>query len=162
MLYAVENGVIVHRNTRESGDGGFTVKMFADPARGGSGRIYYYAHLRAAGFYGDGVEVIAGDHLGEMGDTGNARGRGPHLHFQALEMIGGVATPLDVYDELRAALVVEQGEEVALKVATESGGSINCTIPPGETGVPAGGSGGGLLLGLALAAGGAYFLTRKR
>jgi murein DD-endopeptidase MepM/ murein hydrolase activator NlpD len=43
---------------------------------------HYYAHLDAwaAGLH-EGQPVAAGDLLGEVGDSGNARGTPPHLHY---------------------------------------------------------------------------------
>lgn len=44
--------------------------------------LYYYAHLDAwAPGIEPGVRVRAGDALGSVGTTGNARGGAPHLHF---------------------------------------------------------------------------------
>jgi murein DD-endopeptidase MepM/ murein hydrolase activator NlpD len=49
---------------------------------GGGARLYYYAHLDR--FRSDlrvGQQVHAGETLGHVGTTGNARGTPPHLHF---------------------------------------------------------------------------------
>lgn len=46
---------------------------------------YFYAHLQAVSpilLVGNGVRVEAGDEIGWVGDTGNAKGKPPHLHFQ--------------------------------------------------------------------------------
>ena len=43
-------------------------------------RSFYYAHLRRWAFEGTSA-VRAGDVVGYIGDTGNARGGPPHLHF---------------------------------------------------------------------------------
>lgn len=53
--------------------------------RGTDGRYYYYAHLDtyAAGLK-QGDQVQAGQQLGTVGDTGNAKGT-PHLHFGIYE-----------------------------------------------------------------------------
>jgi murein DD-endopeptidase MepM/ murein hydrolase activator NlpD len=49
---------------------------------GGGARLYYYAHLdRFAPGLASGDDVRAGDLVGFVGTTGNARGTSPHLHF---------------------------------------------------------------------------------
>lgn len=51
--------------------------------RGRSGVSYYYAHLqdRVEGIY-TGMPVQVGTVIGSVGDTGNAQGGAPHLHFE--------------------------------------------------------------------------------
>jgi TP901 family phage tail tape measure protein len=49
--------------------------------RGADGREYYYAHMQDAPNVSAGQSVAAGDVLGEVGDTGNAKGTGAHLHL---------------------------------------------------------------------------------
>jgi murein DD-endopeptidase MepM/ murein hydrolase activator NlpD len=72
--------------------------------RSADGRYdFYYAHLDS---YALGIEigrrVRRGDFLGTVGATGNARG--PHLHFQVLDLRGdGRGTPVNPYDLLRRA-----------------------------------------------------------
>lgn len=49
--------------------------------------LYYYAHLDAwAPGIAPGVRVRAGDALGSVGTTGNARGGSPHLHFAMTQL----------------------------------------------------------------------------
>ncbi|MCP4434304.1 MAG: peptidoglycan DD-metalloendopeptidase family protein [Actinomycetia bacterium] len=68
--------------------------------RGDSGTEYYYAHLIAfAEGMVDGVRVNAGDVVGYVGDTGNAKGTPPHLHFQ-VHPNGG--DPVNPYPLLKA------------------------------------------------------------
>lgn len=79
-VYSATEGYVVR--VGESELGGKTVFV-----HGAGGRWYYYAHLDD---YAPGLAV--GDYvtpdtlLGYVGDTGNARGTSPHLHF-------GVYTP---------------------------------------------------------------------
>jgi peptidoglycan LD-endopeptidase LytH len=48
---------------------------------GAGGRVYYYAHLSRYGRFQEGDLIKPGDVLGYVGNTGNARGTPPHLHF---------------------------------------------------------------------------------
>ena len=51
--------------------------------RDGEGNEFYYAHLSGYSSFGvDGALVHAGDVLGFVGDTGDAEGTPPHLHFE--------------------------------------------------------------------------------
>lgn len=64
------------------------------------GVVYFYGHLSEwSGELAPGkppVAVRAGDELGKVGNTGNAQGRTPHLHFQMRR--GSLV--LDPYGEL--------------------------------------------------------------
>jgi len=162
-IYAVEDGVIRRRNLRPHGDGGYMVTLDAH-----SGRTYIHSHLNEPGLIGEGEEVLAGTRIGLMGDTGNAHGKGVHLHLQALEFLWGIGeVPVDVYDELLESLVDVPEEIVALNglagkpaIWTEEGAEVPCHIPPERDG----GGGSRLLIaaGLAVAAAGAYFTLRSR
>lgn len=93
-LIATENGVLKKVGT--AGLGGLRLWLVGE-----SGNEYYYAHL--AGFasgIADGRQVKAGEVVGFVGDTGNARGTPPHLHFEIHP--GGVG-PVNPYPLLRAA-----------------------------------------------------------
>jgi murein DD-endopeptidase MepM/ murein hydrolase activator NlpD len=75
-LYAVERGIITRVGTDVLGG----TKLWL---KGQSGTYYYYAHLAAyAEGMVEGALVNAGDVVGFVGDTGNAQGGAPHLHFQ--------------------------------------------------------------------------------
>ncbi len=89
-----------------------TVSYIGDQRLGGhcvwltteNGSAFYYAHLDrwAPGLY-EGMEVQAGDLLGYVGNTGNAKNTPSHLHFgvnQSDEMI-------NPYPLLKAALPVQ-------------------------------------------------------
>lgn len=80
-------GVVVA--VREGGLGGRQVWVLG-PAR----QRHYYAHLDdwAPGL-AVGDIVLPGDALGEVGDTGNARGTPPHLHYGVYGE-GGAIDPL--------------------------------------------------------------------
>ena len=75
-LYAVERGIVTRLGTDVLGG----TKLWL---KGQSGTYYYYAHLASyAEGMAEGAVVSAGDVVGYVGDTGNAQGGAPHLHFQ--------------------------------------------------------------------------------
>jgi peptidoglycan LD-endopeptidase LytH len=77
-LVAVVGGVISKTSPVERGLGGITLWL-----RGDDGNSYYYAHLEAiAEGIVPGVRVQAGQFVGTMGDSGNARTTPTHLHFE--------------------------------------------------------------------------------
>lgn len=86
-LVATESGVLDRVGT--AGLGG--MRLWLD---GDSGNSYYYAHLIAfAPGMTDGIRVNAGDVVGFVGDTGNAKGTSPHLHFEVHPGGGDAVNP---------------------------------------------------------------------
>ena len=74
-VVAVANGTV---RLRSGGLGGISVWLHAD-----YGVSFYYAHLSGyAPGITDGVQVSIGQEIAYNGDTGNARGGAPHVHFQ--------------------------------------------------------------------------------
>lgn len=72
--YAVTDGVVIR--TSSSYNGGLGLYL-----RGNDGNEYYYAHM--SGFDSrPGQRVSAGQQVARVGDTGNARGGAPHIHFE--------------------------------------------------------------------------------
>jgi murein DD-endopeptidase MepM/ murein hydrolase activator NlpD len=66
--------------------GGNTVSVL-----GSGARDYYYAHLdRYADRLHVGELVTAGEVIGYVGNTGNARGTPPHLHFGVYTAVGAI------------------------------------------------------------------------
>ena len=60
----------------------------------GPGRqTHYYAHLRDFAAFEVGDRVVAGDIIGYVGDTGNARGTPHHLHYGVYELGGTAINP---------------------------------------------------------------------
>ena len=99
-LVACERGIITKVGSDILGGTTFWLK-------GESGTYYYYAHLSR---YADGMAkgnlVDAGTILGYVGDTGNAKGGPPHLHFEIHPDGGPAVNPyplLKVVDQLTKA-----------------------------------------------------------
>ena len=49
-------------------------------------RIHYFAHLKDIN-HDRGLFVSAGDTVGSVGDSGNAKGKPPHLHFSIFSLL---------------------------------------------------------------------------
>ncbi|TXF85698.1 M23 family metallopeptidase [Neolewinella aurantiaca] len=75
-IIATTNGFI--ERIKEGGSGGKQIYL-----RGSKGRLFYYAHLDSWAVE-EYEAVEAGDVLGTVGDTGNAKGTTPHLHFEIM------------------------------------------------------------------------------
>lgn len=73
-IYAVEDGTVSRAGT--DGLGGVVIIL-----KGESGDSYYYAHNRE-NLVGGGATVKAGQHIANVGMSGNAQGTVPHLHFE--------------------------------------------------------------------------------
>ena len=102
--------------------GGNVVWIF-DPSRGQS---HYYAHLETQAVSG-GERVQAGDIVGYVGNTGNARTTPPHLHFGIYSRGEGPLDPLPfVAGEYRGA--------TGSKEATGDTGNTGNTEAMGPTG----------------------------
>lgn len=60
---------------------------------GPSGQWHYYAHLERFAAIGEGQLVRRGAVIGFVGDSGNARGTPPHLHYGIYRFRGGAVNP---------------------------------------------------------------------
>lgn len=72
-VFAIEDGLVIYAKNEMRGYGNVVVVLHSDES------ISLYAHLRA-GWVFPGQIVRRGQVLGEVGETGLARG--PHLHFE--------------------------------------------------------------------------------
>ena len=84
------------RDTRIGGK----VVWVRDPVRNAS---VYYAHLDSQ-YVRDGQEVQAGDTVGFVGNTGNARTTPPHLHLGLYRRGEGAVDPFPYIDPVRATV----------------------------------------------------------
>ncbi|MFD2610670.1 M23 family metallopeptidase [Deinococcus taklimakanensis] len=84
-IRATTEGVVL--NVGPNGLGGRTVMIL-----GPGGQRHYYAHLERYPDLKSGDWVKAGDVVGTVGDSGNARGTPPHLHY-GIYMAGGAINP---------------------------------------------------------------------
>lgn len=75
-VYAFTNGVVLRRSSSRLGGLGLYL-------RGDDGGTYFYAHLNGYTAAGSaGRRVVAGEHIGYNGFTGNASRSAPHVHFE--------------------------------------------------------------------------------
>ena len=75
-IYAFTSGVVLKRSSSRLGGLGLYL-------RGDDGATYYYAHLNGYTAAGSaGRRVVAGEHIGYNGSTGNASRSAPHVHFE--------------------------------------------------------------------------------
>lgn len=76
---AASAGVVVY--TGELAQGGRVVLVL-----GARWRVHYYAHLDSIDV-GIGRPVSSGTRIGSVGDSGNAQGKPPHLHYSVLSLL---------------------------------------------------------------------------
>lgn len=60
-------------------------------------QVHYFAHLDGFGPFVPGDAVREGDIVGYVGDTGNARGTPPHLHYGIYGAPGGALNPYPLF-----------------------------------------------------------------
>jgi peptidoglycan LD-endopeptidase LytH len=96
---SVSSGIIATVGTNRLG--GRIVRVF-----GPGGEWHYYAHLERFGAITPGQVVAPGTVLGYVGDSGNAKGTPPHLHYGIYRMFGGAMNP---YGRLAARNAVLDG-----------------------------------------------------
>ena len=68
--------------------GGRIVRVF-----GPGGDWHYYAHLERFGSIREGDFIRRGTVIGFVGDSGNAKGTPPHLHYGVYRLRGGAVNP---------------------------------------------------------------------
>jgi len=86
-VYAITHGRIT--SMKSGGLGGIVLYLWGD-----DGVTYYYAHLRGyASTVHVGKRVEAGELIAFNGNTGNARGSSPHIHFEVHPGGGSAVNP---------------------------------------------------------------------
>jgi peptidoglycan LD-endopeptidase LytH len=86
-VYAFTNGVVLRRSSSRLGGLGLYL-------RGDDGATYFYAHLNGYTSAGSaGRRVVAGEHIGYNGSTGNASRSAPHVHFERKPAGGATHNP---------------------------------------------------------------------
>ncbi len=86
-VYAFTSGVVVRRSSSRLGGLGLYL-------RGDDGATYFYAHLNGyTEVASSGRRVVAGEHLGYNGSTGNASRSAPHVHFERKPSGGATHNP---------------------------------------------------------------------
>jgi len=85
-LVACVNGTITI--VAEGGNAGKYIRLTME----GSSTFFYYMHMQDI-TVSQGQKVRAGDLVGHVGDTGNARGGAPHLHFEVHPDGGAAVNP---------------------------------------------------------------------
>lgn len=94
------------------------VTLVADTPKGGKNLkiaheegdvVSYYAHLDSISI-SNGQEVSQSTVIGTVGDTGNAKGRGAHLHYE-VKVKGNHVDPLSVNGKIVGSLTRKEAEE---------------------------------------------------
>ena len=103
----------IYKIGRNLGMGGNTVSILKD------GLVYYYAHLNEiSNRLKKGDEINSGDFIGTVGDSGNAKGTHPHLHFSIYDVKRGYKNGnIDPWPYLKDSLdgditIVEPGDVI--------------------------------------------------
>jgi hypothetical protein len=96
--------------------------------RTGDGTIYYMAHLEAFGPTPSGSDVHQGDIVGYVGDTGDARGGAPHVHFQVHPGGGAPINPKPLLD----AWLAEAMAAVPALIAAHQPATAAAAVPVDE------------------------------
>ena len=175
-VVAVQDGTITGMSTTTIG--GNNIHLTTSRAD-----YFYYAHLsRFATGLVVGAHVVAGQTIGYVGDTGDARGTPSHLHFEIHPDGGPAVDPTPYLDAWRAAghLVVASGSgqttatsapataaadpaiAAALQQAADGFVALQQGVTSGSRNVPRGGGGLGLAGAALLVANTAGALLIKR
>lgn len=85
-IVSATDGIVVTIGENELG--GRIVRVL-----GPGGYWHYYAHLERFADFREGDVVRAGSVIGYVGDSGNARGTPPHLHYGVYRPRGGAINP---------------------------------------------------------------------
>tara|TARA_R110002020_G_scaffold140350_2_gene311797 strand:+ start:452 stop:1912 length:1461 start_codon:yes stop_codon:yes gene_type:complete len=93
------DGSVSKINKRDRGKGGRTITILRD-----DGLSFYLSHLDTVGNFDIGDEINAGQQVGTLGNSGNARGTHPHIHFSVYGPDGYWRDNRDPWPYLKSAL----------------------------------------------------------
>ena len=85
-IRSTTSGIVVTLATRRRG--GNVVRVL-----GPGGQWHYYAHLERFSEIRVGQVIVRGTIIGYVGDSGNAKGTPPHLHYGIYHFAGGAINP---------------------------------------------------------------------
>ena len=98
-VVAPVNGVVAKISKRDRGKGGLTITIERN-----DGLNFYLSHLETVGDYEIGDPITAGEQVGTLGNTGNARGTHPHIHFSVYGPGGYFSDNRDPWPYLKSTL----------------------------------------------------------
>jgi len=108
-VVAMRGGTV--ESVGSGGAGGHSVTI-----KGDDGLTYYYAHLDQPASVGQGQKIQTGLQIGVVGDSGNAKGTGTHLHLGIGHGIqngtgpnGGTGSNFDATAYLKESLAAQRG-----------------------------------------------------
>jgi murein DD-endopeptidase MepM/ murein hydrolase activator NlpD len=108
----------------------------------GEGNCYYYAHLQAfASTVYERKVVEAGEVLGFVGTTGNARGTPPHLHYEIHPSCAGPTNPSPILNAVEKADLEEWVRQTRPIFGVQATSTVPGQVPPVASSLPAGVSG---------------------
>jgi len=108
-LISATNGEVYKIQRKDIGDGGRAVSVLTN------GIVYYYCHLDSvSNEIKKGDKINIGTFIGTVGNTGNAKGTHPHLHFSMYEKRRGYTSgTIDPWPYLKSSL--EGGELIIIE-----------------------------------------------
>ena len=108
-LISATNGEVYKIQRKDIGDGGRAVSVLTN------GIVYYYCHLDSvSNEIKKGDKINIGTFIGTVGNTGNAKGTHPHLHFSMYKKRRGYTSgTIDPWPYLKSSL--EGGELIIIE-----------------------------------------------
>lgn len=104
----------------------------------GDGRSFYYAHLDSIAVRA-GQQVTRGQHLGGVGNTGNAVTTSPHLHFGIYRRLHGAVDPLPLVGRTKIRAIHTPADvELAPRWLAVDADRLNLRTGPSQNFMPVG------------------------
>ena len=119
-VVAVADGVVVEAGNTARGGKTIWLRSFNDDF------YYYYAHLNEQ-FVRSGQTVKKGEHLGTVGNTGNAKLTPPHLHFGIYSYTGPI-NPLPYVKNLRKVAIPGNAKKPSQEVRAKQPASRRIAV----------------------------------